>query len=61
MPDHTPSDTGSYAEVTGYKNAEADKKVIGVVWVRIMNDYGHVEEGVPSFAISYIMNTVGME
>lgn len=32
--------------------AEADEKVIGAVWVRIMNDYGHVEEGVPSFAIS---------
>lgn len=32
--------------------AEADGKVIGAVWVRIMNDYGHVEDGVPSFAIS---------
>ena len=27
-------------------------KVIGAVWVRDMNDYGHVEDGVPSFAIS---------
>jgi len=32
--------------------AEADGKVIGAVWVRIMDDYGHVEDGVPSFAIS---------
>ena len=32
--------------------AEADKKVVGAVWVRDMNDYGHIEEGVPSFAIS---------
>lgn len=27
-------------------------KVVGAVWVRDMNDYGHVEDGVPSFAIS---------
>lgn len=32
--------------------AESNKKVIGAVWVRVMNDYGHIEEGVPSFAIS---------
>lgn len=32
--------------------AETEKKVIGAVWVRVMNDYGHVEDGVPSFAIS---------
>lgn len=32
--------------------AEADAKVVGAVWVRVMNDYGHVEDGVPSFAIS---------
>lgn len=32
--------------------AEVDRKVVGAVWVRIMNDYGHVEDGVPSFAIS---------
>lgn len=32
--------------------AEADEKVVGAVWVRVMNEYGHVEEGVPSFAIS---------
>lgn len=32
--------------------AEVSDKVIGAVWVREMNDYGHVEDGVPSFAIS---------
>lgn len=32
--------------------AEVDKGVIGAVWVRDMNDYGHIEEGTPSLAIS---------
>lgn len=32
--------------------AEADGKVVGAVWVRVMNDYGHVDDGTPSFAIS---------
>ena len=32
--------------------AEMSGKVVGAVWVRIMDDYGHVEDGVPSFAIS---------
>lgn len=32
--------------------AEVDNKVVGAVWVRVMDDYGHIEEGVPSFAIS---------
>lgn len=32
--------------------AEVNNKVIGAVWVRVMDDYGHVEDGVPSFAIS---------
>lgn len=32
--------------------AEVDKKVIGVVWVRIMHDYGHIDANTPSFAIS---------
>ncbi len=32
--------------------AESNKKVVGAVWVRVMNDYGHIEAGVPSFAIS---------
>jgi len=32
--------------------AEVEGKIVGAVWVRVMDDYGHVEEGVPSFAIS---------
>jgi ribosomal protein S18 acetylase RimI-like enzyme len=32
--------------------AEADGKVVGAVWVRIMNDYGHIDDDTPSFAIS---------
>lgn len=32
--------------------AESDKKIVGAVWVRIMNDYGHVDNETPSFAIS---------
>ncbi len=31
---------------------ETEGKIVGAVWVRIMDDYGHVEDGVPSFAIS---------
>lgn len=34
--------------------AEAGGEVIGAVWVRDMHDYGHVEDGVPSFAISIL-------
>ena len=32
--------------------AEADEKIVGAVWVRIMEDYGHVDDETPSFAIS---------
>lgn len=32
--------------------AEVDKKIVGAVWVRIMNDYGHIDNETPSFAIS---------
>ncbi len=32
--------------------AEVDKKVVGAVWVRIMDDYGHIDNGTLSFAIS---------
>jgi len=32
--------------------AEVDEIVVGAVWVRVMNDYGHIGEGIPSFAIS---------
>lgn len=36
--------------------AEDDKKIIGAVWVRIMNDYGHIDDETPSFAISLYKN-----
>lgn len=32
--------------------AEVDDKIVGAVWVRIMNDYGHVDDDTPSLAIS---------
>ena len=32
--------------------AEADSRVVGAVWVRDMQDYGHIADGIPSFAIS---------
>ena len=34
--------------------AECDGKIIGAVWVRIMNDYGHVSDEMPSLAISLL-------
>ncbi|CCX60304.1 putative uncharacterized protein [Blautia hydrogenotrophica CAG:147] len=32
--------------------AEVEKKVVGAIWVRIMNDYGHIDDKTPSLAIS---------
>ena len=32
--------------------AEVENKIIGAVWVRIMNDYGHIDDKTPSLAIS---------
>lgn len=32
--------------------AEVDEKAVGAVWVRIMNDYGHIDNDTPSFAVS---------
>ena len=32
--------------------AEVDGKIVGAVWVRIMNDYGHIDAETPSLAIS---------
>lgn len=31
---------------------ELKEKIVGAVWVRIMNDYGHIDDKTPSFAIS---------
>ncbi len=32
--------------------AECDNKIVGACWTRIMNDYGHIDNETPSFAIS---------
>ena len=32
--------------------AEVKGLPVGAVWTRVMNDYGHIEDGVPSLAIS---------
>ncbi|MEY8392853.1 GNAT family N-acetyltransferase [Lachnospiraceae bacterium 45-W7] len=32
--------------------AETKEKIVGAVWVRIINDYGHIDDETPSFAIS---------
>ena len=32
--------------------AEYDDKIIGACWTRVMNDYGHIDNETPSFAIS---------
>ena len=39
--------TGDYGLV-----AEVNYRIVGAVWVRIMDDYGHVDDKTPSFAIS---------
>ena len=32
--------------------AEIEKQIVGAVWVRIINDYGHIDSSTPSLAIS---------
>ena len=32
--------------------AEIKEKIVGAAWVRIMNDYGHIDDETPSLAIS---------
>ena len=34
--------------------AEANNEIVGAVWCRIMNDYGHIDAETPSFAISLL-------
>ena len=34
--------------------AERNDKIVGAVWARIMNDYGHIDAETPSFAISLL-------
>ena len=38
---------------------EDDGRVVGAVWTRIMNDYGHVDDATPLFAISLYKNYRG--
>ena len=32
--------------------AECDGRIVGAVWTRIMHDYGHISDNIPSLAIS---------
>ena len=32
--------------------AEVDGNIVGAIWARIMNDYGHIDDETPSLAIS---------
>ena len=38
--------------------AQVSDKIVGAVWVRIMNDYGHIDNETPSFAISLLKSGV---
>lgn len=40
--------------------AEVDGKVVGAIWVRIMNDYGHIDNDTPSLAISLFQEYRGL-
>lgn len=40
--------------------AEIDGKIVGAVWARIMNDYGHIDDRTPSFAISVYKDYRGL-
>lgn len=40
--------------------AEVNNKIVGAVWVRIMNDFGHVDDQTPSFAISLFKEYRGL-
>ena len=34
--------------------AEIDGNIVGAIWARIMNDYGHIDENTPSLAMSVL-------
>ena len=34
--------------------AEVEGKVVGVIWTRIINDYGHIDDETPSLSISLL-------
>lgn len=39
---------------------EVDGLIIGAVWARIMNDYGHIDDETPSLAIALFKNHRGL-
>ena len=40
--------------------AEVDRNIVGVIWARIMNDYGYIDESTPSLAMSVLKAYRGM-
>lgn len=50
---------GSETDDTGLV-AEVDKKVVGAVWARVMDDYGHIDDDTPSLAISLYKDYRGL-
>ena len=40
--------------------AEVQGQIVGVVWVRIMNDYGHIDDDTPSLAMSIYQEYRGL-
>ena len=40
--------------------AVANGKIVGAVWARIMNDYGHIDDRTPSLAISLLKEYRGL-
>lgn len=40
--------------------AEVDGNIVGAIWARIMNDYGHLDENTPSLAMSVVKSYRGI-
>lgn len=40
--------------------AEIDETIVGAVWTRIINDYGHIDDETPSLAISVLKEYRGL-
>lgn len=40
--------------------AEADGRIAGVIWARIMPDYGHIDDATPSLAMAVLPDCRGM-
>ena len=39
--------------------AEVSNKIVGAVWTRIVNDYGHIDDNTPSLVISHLKDYRG--